>query len=313
MNISKNLFNRKPNWLVKKKDVALNREMKQLLREHNLHTVCESASCPNISECFSQNTATLMVLGDICTRNCRFCGVEKGNPKQIDIAEPDNIVNVIEKLNLKYIVLTMVTRDDLPDGGAEHFSNVVKNIRQRFNTDDDVFIEILTSDFFSKQYLNDFKNYEKDLDGYILKLVDSGINVFGHNIETVENVYPKVRTIAEYKRSLNFLQTVKKNHKNIIVKTGIMLGLGEKFDEVKNTMKDVFATGCDILTIGQYLMPSLNHYKVEKYLTVEEFDEYKAVALEIGFKAVESGPFVRSSYKAKELYESLNKSEREIL
>ena len=210
-----NNFERKPDWLIKKKSVPLNREMKQILREYNLHTVCESAHCPNITECFKQNTATIMVLGDICTRNCRFCGVEKGKPKPIDVREPENIVNVIEKLNLKYIVLTMVTRDDLVDGGAEHFANVVKSIRQKFKNADDVYIEILTSDFFSKQSLDDKKSYEKDLDGYIENFVESGINVFGHNIETVENLYPKIRTVAEYRRSLKFLEILGKVKKII--------------------------------------------------------------------------------------------------
>ena len=158
-------FNRKPDWLVKKKSPELNREMKQLLREYNLHTVCESASCPNISECFSQNTATLMVLGDVCTRNCKFCGVEKGKPLAIDSSEPENVVSIIEKLKLKYIVLTMVTRDDLADGGAGHFANIVRKIRQKFQNDQqDVYIEILTSDFFSNKYFKNSQNYELQLE-----------------------------------------------------------------------------------------------------------------------------------------------------
>jgi lipoic acid synthetase len=297
----KNQMMRKPDWLIKKKSVALNREMKQLLREYNLHTVCESASCPNITECFSQNTATLMVLGNICTRNCRFCGVDKGKPLAIDNSEPENIVNAIEKLKLKYIVLTMVTRDDLVDGGAFHFANVVKKIRERFLDKKDVLIEILTSDFFNKKFQK-IENYDECLKEYIFALVDSGIDVFGHNIETVENLYPKIRCVADYRRSLSFLETVKKNHPKIFVKTGIMLGLGEEAHEVERTLLDIFNTGCDILTIGQYLMPSLDHHRVERYLTLEEFADFKSLALQIGFKAVESGPFVRSSYKAKELY-----------
>lgn len=299
-------FLRKPDWLIKKKDVLQNHNMKKLLRDYNLHTVCESASCPNISECFKNNTATFMILGDICTRDCKFCGVEKGFPKFSNEKEAEDISEIIEKLKLAYLVLTMVTRDDLEDGGADYFVEMIKKIREK-NKKQNLYIEVLTSDFFSRKF-KDFEKYKIDLIDYIKSFEKAGINVFGHNLETVKRVYGLVRNIAKYDISLNFLKILKETispDSNILVKTGLMLGLGESFDEVKETFFDIKETGCDILVLGQYLSPSLKHYPVNKYLSPEEFENYKKLAIDMGFKAVESGPFVRSSYNAKNIYERI--------
>ena len=285
---------RKPDWLLKKKDITLNHDMKKMLRDLNLHTVCESASCPNISECFKANTATFMVLGDICTRGCKFCGVTKKKPQSIDPNEAQNIAEAVQKLNLEYVVITMVTRDDLPDGGAAHLSGIVSELKKQ---NPKLLVEVLTSDFYA------LENYENLLKFAVKNLLESGVNVFGHNIETCENLYPKIRTVADYKRSLNVLKIIKAL--NGIAKTGIMMGLGETEADIKKTLKDISGTGCDILTIGQYLMPSKAHYPLDRYVKPEEFEAWKEYAYNLGFKAVEAGPFVRSSYKAKEIYEKL--------
>ncbi len=268
--------------------------MKKILRDYKLHTVCESAKCPNISECFANRTATFMVLGEICTRNCLFCGVEKGKPSAPETEEADNILEAIKRLKLKYAVLTMVTRDDLEDGGAEHFVKIITKIRENFPTNDDVKIEILTSDFYSRQD----EDYESSLAKIIKNFENAKINVFSHNIETVPRLYPKIRTITDYKRSLNVLKIAKKSTQNVLIKTGIMLGLGEEPCEVEQTLRDILETGAKILTIGQYLAPSKNHYPVARFLEQKEFDSYKDFALNLGFTKVEAGPFVRSSYKA---------------
>jgi lipoic acid synthetase len=285
---------RKPDWLLKKKDITLNHDMKKMLRDLNLHTVCESASCPNISECFKSNTATFMVLGDICTRGCKFCGVNKKKPQPIDPNEVQNIAEAVQKLNLEYVVITMVTRDDLRDGGAAHLSDIVFGLKKQ---NQKLLVEVLTSDFYCGE------NYENVLKFAVNNLLESGVNVFGHNIETCENLYPKIRIVADYKRSLNVLKIIKAL--NGIAKTGIMLGLGETEVDIKKTLEDISGTGCDILTIGQYLMPSKVHYPLDRYVKPEEFEAWKEYAYNLGFKAVEAGPFVRSSYRAKEIYEKL--------
>ncbi|MCP4482690.1 MAG: lipoyl synthase [bacterium] len=286
---------RKPEWLFKKKDIRLNRDMKKMLRDLNLHTVCESAKCPNISECFKSNTATFMVLGDACTRYCKFCGVDKKIPAVPDINEGENIKKAVIKLGLKYVVITMVTRDDLSDGGGAHLAEIVKALK---NDNQNILVELLTSDFYSSE------NYENLLKFIVNKLLNSGVDVFGHNIETCRRLYPEIRKISDYDRSLFVLKMIKAL--GGIAKTGIMLGLGETEEDIHLTLADIYHTGCDILTIGQYLMPSKKHYPLKRYVKEEEFETWRKVALGLGFRAVEAGPFVRSSYKAREIYNCLD-------
>ncbi|MDR0676351.1 MAG: lipoyl synthase [Elusimicrobiota bacterium] len=303
-------FLRKPEWLRKKKDIFQNHEMKKILHKYNLHTVCENAFCPNITECFKKNTATFMILGDICTRDCKFCGIKKGIPnfESKNKDEAENIIKIIKNLNLGYIVITMVSRDDLEDGGASYFVEIVRNIRKKILYKKNLYIEILTSDFYSRKYKDKtFEFYKKDLKNYIKNFEDAGINVFGHNIETVRKIYKDVRTIAQYDISLNFLRQLKENITNpyILTKTAMILGLGETSQEVEETFWDIKKTGCDIIMLGQYIAPSLKHYQVKKYLKPEEFENYKNLALKIGFKYVEAGSFVRSSYNAKNIFENI--------
>ncbi|MFC1485324.1 lipoyl synthase [bacterium] len=288
---------KKPAWLSKKTNLAINREMKKSLRKYKIHTVCESASCPNISDCFKRQTATFMIMGNTCTRACKFCGVKKGIPQKLDIKEPENIAEIINHLKIKYAVITTVTRDDLSDGGAEHFINVIKKIKEKCGKD--VLIEILTSDFYTKE------NYQNKLKQTLENLFNERINVFGHNVETIPRLYPKLKARSDYNRSLQVLKKAKNLNKNNIVKTGIMVGLGETIEEVKKTIQDIKNTGCDILTIGQYLSPSKNHFPIFRYAQPEEFIYLKDFAYSLEFKAVEAGPYVRSSYKAKESYETI--------
>ncbi len=260
--------------------------VKKLLRTLNLHTVCEEASCPNIGECFARKTATFMIMGDTCTRNCPYCDVSHGKPKPLDPFEPENISNAVKKLGLKHVVITSVNRDDLPDGGASHFAKVVKKIREKLPQ---CTVEVLIPDFQG--------NWNA------LKIVaQSKPDVINHNIETVPSLYKKVRHRGNYQLSLKLIKRIKELDKNIVSKSGIMVGLGETKEEIIKVMEDLLAHNCEVITIGQYLRPSKAHLPVEKYYTDEEFKELEEIGYKLGFKEVFSGKLVRSSYHADEVY-----------
>ncbi|QCI19339.1 lipoyl synthase [Buchnera aphidicola] len=275
---------KKPNWL--KITLPLNYKkiniIKKNLRNNKLHSVCEEALCPNMHECFNNNTATFMILGSVCTRKCPFCAVKKGRPTIPDILEPEKLADVVVKMNLKYVVITSVTRDDLKYGGIEHFVKCIQEIRKRKN----IKIEILVPDF---------KNCQNKVIEYLgLSLPD----VFNHNIESVPRLYKKIRPGADYISSLNLLKKFKKKYSNIETKSGLMLGLGENKKEVLDVLYDLRNNGVTMLTLGQYLQPSSLHLKVKSYITQFEFNFFKKFALSIGFKNAFCGPLVRSSYHA---------------
>ncbi len=257
-------------------------QMNTLLRGLKLHTVCEEAKCPNIGECFGEGTATFLILGDICTRSCKFCAVKKGKPKPIDSDEPKRVAQAVKQLGLSYAVITSVTRDDLPDAGASQFANVVKEIH---NISQQSTVEVLLP-------LLDLKGLEE--------VINTHPEVINHNIETVERLYPEVRPNFRYSESLEFLGQVKKLDNSIITKSGFMLGLGETESEVIKMMEDLREQEVDILTIGQYLRPSGRHLPVVNYIHPDKFLEYKKMGYSLGFKYVVAGSYVRSSYKAKE-------------
>lgn len=280
---------KKPEWLKIKASATKTREVTEMLRSLNLHSVCEEANCPNRMECFEKKTATFMILGKHCTRNCTFCNVDKQKPGQVDENEPLNVAEAIKKMGMKHVVITSVTRDDLPDGGAGHFAKVIKEIR---NLNQGITVEVL---------IPDFQGNEEALK----KVIDEKPEILNHNIETIPRLYPEVRPNAVYERSLELLQKAKKIDPKTITKSGIMVGLGETFDEVIQTFKDLRAVDCDLLTVGQYLAPSKQHHEVVEYIHPDTFAAYKAQALELGFKYVASDPFVRSSYNAFEAMDSL--------
>ncbi|HJP19557.1 MAG TPA: lipoyl synthase [Nitrospinota bacterium] len=269
---------RLPPWLKKDFRNLKSHNVKRLLRKRNLHTVCESAKCPNIFECFSKPTATFMILGNVCTRNCGFCAVFSGAPLPVNSFEPEEIAKTAVEMGLNHVVITSVTRDDLEDGGAKQFALTINAIRKM---NSDISIEILTPDFDPQNILKSGKP-----------------DIYNHNIETVPRLYPKVRPQADYNKSLKILETIKKQAPEVISKSGIMVGLGEEFDEVISVMRDLRNVGCDAITIGQYLQPSKNHLPVEKFIYPEVFDQYKKIGNESGFKYTTSAPFVRSSYNA---------------
>ena len=280
---------RKPEWLRVKYPTGENYErIKNKLRTNNLHTVCEEAHCPNMGECWGGGTATFMLMGDTCTRGCRFCMVKSGNPHGLlDVFEPVNVARTIADLGLKYVVITSVDRDDLPDGGASHFASTIKAIKQH---DPNVITEVLIPDFQGN--LGDVK-----------KIVDAGPEVIAHNIETTEPLTPKVRDPrATYKQSLRVLTGIKELSPALYSKTSIMLGLGETEGDLVKTMKDLRNVNVDILTLGQYLRPSKGHIPVTEYVSPQTFDYYQGLAEELGFLYVASGPFVRSSYRAGEFF-----------
>lgn len=274
---------RKPEWLNIK--LRGNREINNvnnLVKGLSLNTVCEEANCPNLMECFSKRTATFMILGSNCTRNCTFCNVTTGKPEVVDLEEPLKVANAVKELGLKYVVITSVTRDDLPDGGAEHFAKVIESIKELNKS---IIVEVL---------IPDFKGDKTALS----KVVESKPEVINHNVETIPKLYSSVRPMAIYERSLKLLENVKSMDKNILTKSGIMVGLGEKEEEVIDLFKDLRKVNCDILTIGQYLAPSKKHHPVVEYIHPDIFENYKDKALKMGFKFVASGPLVRSSYHA---------------
>jgi len=273
-------------WLRRKlPDQKVLDRMDSLLKELNLHTVCDSALCPNRGECFKEGTATFMILGNICTRNCRFCAVEKGEPLSLDPEEPYHIAQAAKHLNLTHVVITSVTRDDLPDGGAKHFAQTITEVKKILPEST---IEVLVPDF---------QGFWEALQ----IVIDAHPEVINHNIETVTRLYKLVRPKAVYKRSLELLRQVKFRDKNIISKSGIMVGLGEEKEEIIKVMKDLREVDCDILTIGQYLKPSPRHLKVSEYIHPDKFEEYQKIGMSLGFKYVASAPLVRSSYHAGEI------------
>ena len=262
-------------------------DMIGIIAEEKLNTVCQSADCPNIFNCFSRGTLTFMILGNICTRNCSYCNVKSGKPFPPDKNEPKRIAGVIERLKLDYVVITCVTRNDLADGGAGVFVETVKEIRK---TNSGCKIELLISD------LNG--NWEA-----LKTIVDANPTLIGHNVEIVRELFPKMRPQGNYERSIELLKTLKKYDSNLITKSGIMIGLGETEKQIIRTMKDIRDTGCNIMTIGQYLSPSSNHALVKKFYSMEEFSFLKDAGESLGFDCVESGPLVRSSFNARESYE----------
>ncbi len=280
---------KKPEWLRVKYPTGENYErIKSTLRNHNLHTVCEEAHCPNMAECWGGGTATFMLMGDTCTRGCRFCMVKTGNPRgQLDIFEPANVAKTIADLGLRYVVITSVDRDDLPDGGASHFASTIKAIKQH---DPNVITEVLIPDF------------QGNLDD-VRRIVDAGPEVIAHNVETTEPLTPKVRDPrATYMQSLRVLKGIKDLNPVIYSKSSIMLGLGETEGDLVKTMRDLRDVNVDILTLGQYLRPSKGHIPVTEYVSPETFDYYKGLAEDLGFLYVASGPLVRSSYRAGEFF-----------
>jgi len=256
--------------------------LKRILREKNLHTVCEEARCPNIGECWGHNTATFLILGDTCTRGCRFCAIDKGKPLALDPEEPRNVALVVKDLGLDHIVVTSVNRDDLSDGGSNHFAKTVFWIKA---LNPAIRVEVLIPDF-----KGDLKALET--------VVQAGVHVLNHNIETVPRLYGKVRPGHTYACSVNILKTAKEMRRDVLTKTGMMLGVGETRDEVMTTLCDLRANDVDIVTLGQYLQPSIRQLPVERYVTPAEFQEFKQDAEKLGFRHVESGPLVRSSYHA---------------
>lgn len=272
---------RKPEWLKIKLDTSGDySEVGRIVKEHGLHTICSSGMCPNKGECWSRGTATFMILGDICTRSCKFCATATGKPMNADINEPASLARSVELMKLKHCVITSVTRDDLPDGGATHWAEVIKECRR---VNPSTTIEVLIPDFNGDESLIDIVLAAKP-------------DIVAHNIETVKRLTPGVRSRARYELSMSVLGYISKS--GAVTKSGFMAGLGESAQEVKETLEDLRANGCEVVTIGQYLRPTLNHLPVERYVTPEEFEEYKKIAIDLGFRHVESGPLVRSSYMA---------------
>ncbi len=281
-NFSGRKLGRLPPWLRRpiQTDEAY-AEVQGLLKKSGLHTVCEDAKCPNRHECWNHGTATFMILGNICTRNCRFCNVATGKPDGVDLDEPLRLAEAVEKMNLRHVVVTSVTRDDLPDGGADIFARTITAVKERVPG---VTVEVLTPDY-AKEHLD--------------HVLDAGPEVFNHNIETVERLQSPIRKTATYARSMEVLgNAANYGDGSIKVKSGIMLGLGETNEEVFQTLEDLYANGVRLLTVGQYMAPTRDHVHTKRFVTPKEFEEFEAAAYGIGFEAVVSGPLVRSSYRA---------------
>ncbi len=275
-----------PSW-VKTQLKEINKTQ-NYFKNRKLNTVCETLRCPNRSGCYQEPTATFMIMGNICTRDCKFCNAEKGKPEPLDTSEPERVAKAVQEMSLKYVVITSPTRDDLSDGGAEHFSETVREIT-KYNPH--TLVEVLVPDFKGKR-------------SSVEAVINSEISVFAHNIETVKKFYGTIRK-ADYDRSIDILRLAKEINPEIIVKSGFMLGLGESLKEVYETLKDLKSVKCDIVTIGQYLQPSKKALPVVEYIKPEVFDEIAAAAMDMGFKAVLSGPLVRSSTRAYEIYSAV--------
>lgn len=256
--------------------------VRRILKTKCLNTVCDGARCPNKNECYEHHTATFLIMGNVCTRNCKYCNISTAKPEPLDKNEPKHIAEAVQELGLKYVVITSVTRDDLPDGGANHFAECIKEIR---NLSPDIKIEILTPDFQRK-------------DGALDIIIEAHPDVFNHNIETTRSVFKIARPLGDYDLSLNVLKYIKQNS-DIKTKSGLMVGLGESMKDIEQTLIDLKNVECDILTIGQYIQPSKQHLEVVKYYTLEEFEELKQLAQKIGLNKYQIGPLVRSSYNAK--------------
>ncbi len=275
---------RKPPWIRARAPTGDRvRRLKATLRENNLYTVCEEASCPNLGECFSRGTATFMIMGDICTRRCPFCDVGHGRPNPLDTKEPQNLAKTIQSMGLRYVVITSVDRDDLRDGGAQHFVDCIEQTRRQ---SPQIQIEILVPDFRGR------------MDVALEILTQALPDVFNHNLESVPSLYKKVRPGSDYQWSLKLLKKFKQKHPHVPTKSGLMLGLGEEIPEVKKVLRDMRDHDINMLTLGQYLQPSLDHLAVERFVTPDEFDQLGDYARSIGFDQVASGPMVRSSYHA---------------
>lgn len=279
---------RLPKWLRRPLPQAGMQFTTDVIADLRLETVCESAKCPNRTECWSQQTATFMILGNVCTRPCGFCSVPRGKTEVVQIDEPERVAEAAERLGLKYVVITSVTRDDLADGGANHFYECVLAVRKRTGAK----VEVLTPDFKGNR-------------AAIQRVIEARPDVFNHNTETVPRLYDRVRRNAEYHRTLNLLKQVKEEAPQMPTKSGLMLGLGETREELLEVCSDLRSVGCDMLTLGQYLQPTLDHLPVERYVPPEEFDEIGEQVRKLGFSMVASGPFVRSSYHAGEMAESV--------
>ena len=280
-------YARRPEWLkLPPLDQTTLTRMRKLTRNLKLHTVCESAHCPNRPKCFAECTATFMILGDICTRNCTFCAVQSGKPQAPDPEEPEHIVEAVKELGLRYVVITSVTRDDLPDGGASHFAQTITAIQ---SYDAKISVEVLIPDFRGSL-------------SALQMVINASPTVLNHNVETVPRLYPEVRPQANYQRSLELLKRAKMLNGRLVTKSGLMLGLGETRREVTEVMTNLRDANCDLLTIGQYLPPSLRHHEVVRYVSPEEFEEYQNIGREMGFISVISAPLVRSSFHAAETY-----------
>lgn len=274
----------KPSWIRAKLPASPEiSRIKQILRKHKLASVCEEAACPNLGECFSGGTATFMIMGEICTRRCPFCDVAHGRPNALDENEPRELAEAIAEMQLKYVVITSVDRDDLRDGGAQHFADCIRETRQR---SEGIRIEVLVPDFRGR------------MDVALDILEQEAPDVFNHNLESVPSLYKKIRPGSDYQWSLDLLKKYKERRPDVLTKSGLMLGLGETADELIQVMKDMRAHNIDMITLGQYLQPSRDHLPVDRFVTPEEFDEFGCIAEELGFKSVASGPMVRSSYHA---------------
>ncbi|HNY60165.1 MAG TPA: lipoyl synthase [Bacteroidales bacterium] len=272
---------RKPEWL--KIKIPAGKEyvqVKDIVNRHKLHTICTSGLCPNIADCWGRGTATFMILGDICTRSCKFCATKTGVPAPLDPAEPLNVAKSIKLMRLKHCVITSVDRDDLPDCGATHWAETIRQVKK---LNPETTLEVLIPDFLGKSHL-------------IQTIIDTGVEVISHNLETVRRLTPKIRSAAKYDRSLEVIKQMANS--GLVAKSGIMVGLGETNDEVLQTMDDLLAVGCSVMTIGQYLQPTKRHLPVAEYVHPEQFEKWKEAGLRKGFRFVESYPLVRSSYRA---------------
>jgi lipoic acid synthetase len=282
------MYIKKPEWIRTPIQSNKNtRAIKKMIDDLNLHTVCKEANCPNLMECFNKKTATFMILGNVCTRNCRYCNVQgEKAPLCVDENEPANLAKMVKDMGLKYVVVTSVTRDDLPDGGAQQFVDVITEIRK---VSEDIAIEVLIPDFLGDE-------------AALLKVIEAKPKVINHNIETIERLYPDLRPQAEYHRTLELLKRIKEHASNISSKSGFMVGFDETDEEIIKLMEDLRRHDCEILTIGQYLQPSKKHYPLKKYVHPDKFKEYEEIGYKLGFKYVISGPLVRSSYNAAEAF-----------
>ena len=281
--------NKKPEWIkVKAPTSAEYAKTRRLVREFNLNTVCEEAACPNIGECWDRGTATFMILGEICTRACRYCAVTTGRPKGLDLQEPKRVAETVQSMGLRYCVITSVNRDDLPDGGAYIFASCINKIRE---TSPDCRIEILIPDFAGSWPA-------------LKMVIDAGPAVLNHNIESTVRIFPKVRPKGSYELSMQLLAKAKDIDPNTVTKSGIIVGMGESVDEVLQTMADLRKVDCDLLTIGQYLRPSIKHLAIDRFYRPEEFEDLRKAGESMGFKHVASGPLVRSSYHADEQHDA---------